>query len=92
MWSKSIHYVSIFKIIYSETWKNAKKIIQSDLIKESSLYQRRLAEITPFEKDLSDYQILTSSTDYSLILQGKKDITDVEKWKMIFHTDQSLFQ
>lgn len=35
-------------------------------------------------------QILTACNDYNLILQGKKQATQEERWKLIFHTDQSL--
>jgi len=35
-------------------------------------------------------QILSACNDYNLILQNKKEASMPEKWKLIFHTDQSL--
>jgi hypothetical protein len=37
-----------------------------------------------------DYQILTACSEYNEILLGKRIPTMEEKWKLIFHTDQSL--
>jgi len=74
-----------------ETWKNAKKVVKADLLKDAQLYRKRMSHvIEDGQLKNCDDQILTACNDYNAILLGKREATSQEKWKLIFHTDQSL--
>jgi len=75
-----------------ETWKNAKKIVKADLLRDAHLYQKRMCNIIQDQQTFvsNEGQILSACSDYNMILQGKKEASVQEKWKLIFHTDQSL--
>jgi len=51
-----------------------------------------MCKIEPEQKTVAEDQgqILSACSDYNLILQNKKEASMQEKWKLIFHTDQSL--
>jgi hypothetical protein len=61
-------------------------------LKDAQLYRKRMSHlrIENGESQNDDEQILTACSDYNTILQGKREATSQEKWKLIFHTDQSL--
>jgi len=83
---------NILLIYSSETWKNAKRIVKRDLIKDAQLYRIRMngAWESNCPTDPREYQILTACTEYNEILQGTRTPSMEERWKLIFHTDQSL--
>jgi len=75
-----------------ETWKNAKKVVKADLLRDAHLYRARMCNVTGENGPMAncDSQILSACSDYNMILQGKKEASVQEKLKLIFHTDQSL--
>lgn len=66
--------------------------MKADLLSESHIYLIRKSELWESARISykEGYQILTACSTYNLILQGKKQPNLSEKWKLIFHTDQSL--
>jgi len=66
--------------------------VKADLLRDAHLYQKRMCNIVQEQQSYvsNEGQILSACSDYNMILQGKKEASVQEKWKLIFHTDQSL--
>lgn len=76
----------------SETWKSAKKMIKADLLRDAQLYRIRMSTVGGNHEQLlnTECQMLSACNDYNMVLQGKKEASSQERWRLIFHTDQSL--
>ena len=80
----------IFFLHVSSTWKTAKKILKEDMVALAPAYHRRVQGI--HHDFCQNDQVLLGIEEYNAFLLGKKNLDLPARWKMIFHTDQSLFQ
>ena len=79
----------IFFLHASSTWKTAKKILKEDMVALAPAYHRRAQGI--HHDFCQNDQVLLGIEEYNAFLLGKKNLDLPARWKMIFHTDQSLF-